>query len=193
VIRLAAAATPRAARVTACVLAAAWLRTAVEPWLGTGPSTLLFGGCLLAVLLENRPARRLGGERCWPWLRTGVAGLGLGLLLLGPLVGQGPGAGRPLDTFWVWGASAAAIASLEEAVLRGTLQDAWTREAGVPAGLVASALVFALIHVPHYGLATLPLDAAAGLCLAGLRLATGRLVGCVVAHILADWGAWFLG
>lgn len=188
----AAAARPRAARVTTWVLGAALLRAAVEPSLGSARSTLLFGGCLLAILLVERPAERLISERPWPWPAAALAGLTLGVLLLTPLAGHPP-AGRSLEAFWIWGAGVAAITTLEEAVVRGALQEAWSREVGIAAGLLASALIFALIHLPRYGLAALPLDMAAGLCLAGLRAVSGRLSGCVVAHVLADWGAWFLG
>jgi hypothetical protein len=58
-------------------------------------------------------------------------------------------------------------------------------------GMLASAAVFGLIHLPRYGLAALPLDFAVGLALAGLRAVTGRVAPCAIAHVIADWGAWF--
>ncbi len=187
---IALAARPRAARVTVLILLAATLRGISEP-LGAAPSTALFAGCLIAILLFEAP-RRAPPQRRSTWGRAAVAGLAIGMLLVAPLAGHGLSA-RPLDTFWIWGAVVVVIATLEEAVLRGTLQCLWTEEAGVAVGMAASALVFALIHLPRYGLAALPLDIGVGLSLAGLRAVTGRIVGCAVAHVIADWGAWFLG
>ena len=183
-----AARRPRAAAVTAMVLSAALVRALLAP-LGEGRSTLVFAVCLAAIAFVNRDLGRVG-ERRWGAVRSGLLGVAVGVLLLAPVLGHG-WAGRPLPQFWTWGAVAAAIASLEEAVLRGPLQRAWTEERGLSAALVASAVVFAAIHVPRYGLDALPLDFAAGLAFAGLRALTGRITPCVLAHAIADWGAWF--
>jgi hypothetical protein len=37
----------------------------------------------------------------------------------------------------------------------------------------------------------MPLDFAVGLALGGLRAVTGRVAPCIIAHVIADWGAWF--
>ena len=103
----------------------------------------------------------------------------------------GPLSARGLGAFWSWAAIAAVIASLEETSIRGVLYRRWAGEAGTVAAILAGAAVFALIHLPRYGLAALPLDAAVGLALGGLRALTGRVFPCAIAHILADWGAWF--
>jgi membrane protease YdiL (CAAX protease family) len=83
------------------------------------------------------------------------------------------------------------IATLEEVVIRGRLQPVWTAEAGPVAALLVSAAVFALIHLPRYGIGAMPLDFAVGLALGGLRTVTGRVAPCAIAHVIADWGAWF--
>jgi membrane protease YdiL (CAAX protease family) len=83
------------------------------------------------------------------------------------------------------------VATLEELVVRGRLQPALTAELGVLPALCISGAIFALIHLPHYGPAALPLDFAAGLALAGLRATSGRVLPCAVAHVVADWAAWF--
>ncbi len=193
----------RAARLTVLVLLAAAARAALVP-LGEPLSTAVFAASLGGVLLvEARP----GGERRWPMGRSLVAGGVIGLLLVAPVVAQtlaagvkpgvaawaGPVAGseRALGDFWVWGAIAAAIASLEEIVIRGWLQPSWTAERGPVAGVVIASIVFALIHLPRYGLGAMPLDFSVGLALGGLRLVTGRVLPCAVAHVIADWGAWF--
>jgi membrane protease YdiL (CAAX protease family) len=118
-----------------------------------------------------------------------VAGVLVGVVLLVPLA-AGPLSARGLDGFWTWAALAALIATLEEIAIRGALFKAWSDEAGPVAAIVAGAVVFALIHLPRYGLGAMPLDAAVGLALGGLRALTGRVLPCAVAHTIADWGAW---
>ena len=86
---------------------------------------------------------------------------------------------------------AAVIATLEETAIRGALYRRWSEEAGPAAAVIAGAVVFALIHLPRYGLGAMPLDAAVGLSLGGLRAVTGRVLPCAIAHTIADWGAWF--
>jgi membrane protease YdiL (CAAX protease family) len=119
-----------------------------------------------------------------------LSGVAIGALLLVP-VALTPLAGRPLAAFWEWAAIAAVIATLEETAIRGALFRRWSEEAGPVVAILAGALVFALIHLPRYGLGAMPLDAAVGLALGGLRAVTGRVLPCAVAHTIADWGAWF--
>jgi membrane protease YdiL (CAAX protease family) len=119
-----------------------------------------------------------------------VAGLLVGAVLLAPLT-AGSLSGRGLGGFWTWAALAALIATLEEIAIRGALFRQWSEEAGPVAAIVAGAVAFALIHLPRYGLNAMPLDAAVGLALGGLRALTGRVLPAAVAHTIADWGAWF--
>jgi membrane protease YdiL (CAAX protease family) len=151
-------------------------------------STMVFGGCLLAMTwFEHGPSR---SEARWGRGSALVAGLMVGAILLAPVV-TGPLGGRPLSAFWPWAAVAAVIATLEEASIRGALYRRWVGEAGTVAAIVVGAAVFALIHLPRYGLAAMPLDATVGLALGGLRALTGRVLPCAAAHTIADWGAWF--
>jgi len=197
VIQVRLAAPRRAIGLTGLIVGAALLRALLLP-LGDLLSTLLFGGCLLTISWLERTAPTLpspadgGGElpktvgRAWS---LGV-GLMVGALLVAPLAG-GALSARGLDGFWTWAALAALIATLEEIAIRGALYQRWRDEAGPVAAIVAGAVVFALIHLPRYGLAAMPLDAAVGLTLGGLRALTGRVLPCAVAHTIADWGAWF--
>jgi membrane protease YdiL (CAAX protease family) len=114
----------------------------------------------------------------------------VGAVLLAPLT-TGSLSARGFDGFWSWAALAALIATLEEIAIRGALFRRWSNEAGPVAAIAVGAAVFALIHLPRYGLAAMPLDAAVGLALGGLRALTGRVLPCAVAHTIADWGAWF--
>jgi len=119
-----------------------------------------------------------------------LAGLATGAVLLVP-VALSPLGSRPLAAFWEWAAIAAVIATLEETAIRGALYRRWSEEAGPLVAILAGALVFAVLHLPRYGLGAMPLDAAVGLALGGLRALTGRVLPCAVAHTIADWGAWF--
>jgi membrane protease YdiL (CAAX protease family) len=196
VIQVGLAAPRRAARVTGLVLGAALLRALLLP-VGDVFSTIVFGACLLAITWFEREAPALpsprGGGKLSGVLGTGqavVAGFVVGVMLLAPVV-TGPLSARGLVAFWPWAAMAAAIATLEETSIRGVLYRRWAEEGGTVAAIVAGAIVFALIHLPRYGLGAMPLDAAVGLALGGLRALTGRVLPCAVAHTVADWGAWF--
>ena len=186
-IQVRLAAPRRAVRVTGLVLGAALVRALLLP-VGDGFSTIVFGGCLLAITwFERDPSI---SEARWGRGRALVAGLMVGAILLAPVV-TGPLSARPLSAFWTWAAIAALIATLEESSIRGVLYRQWEGEAGTLTAIVVGAAVFALIHLPRYGLAAMPLDAAVGLALGGLRALTGRVWPCTIAHTLADWGAWF--
>jgi membrane protease YdiL (CAAX protease family) len=176
----------RAARVTALVLGAALLRAILLP-AGDGLSTAVFGASLLAISWVER-ARAT--ERRWGRGRATVAGLMVGAVLLAPGI-TGQLSARPVAEFWAWAAIAGVIATLEETAIRGALYRRWSDEAGPLAAIVAGAVVFALIHLPRYGLGAMPLDAAVGLALGGLRAVSGRVLPCAIAHTIADWGAWF--
>jgi len=185
---IAVATRPGAARVTVLVLCSALLRAMLAP-AGDALTSLIFVACLGSILvLEGRS--RASEEQRWGRAPSVALGVVAGVLFLFPFTGFG-GSGRPLDQFWTWGTGIAIIAMLEEAVIRGPLQRYWTQEAGAATGILASALTFALIHLPAYGTLALPLDFAVGLALAGLRAITGRILPCAVAHVIADWGAWF--
>ena len=186
-IQVRLAAPRRAARVSALILGAALLRALLLP-AGDLFSTIVFAGCLLAITWFDRPS--VGTESRWGRGRAIVAGLMVGVILLAPVV-TGPLSSRPLGAFWPWAAIAALVATLEETSIRGVLYRRWAGEAGTVAAIVVGAAVFALIHLPRYGLAAMPLDAAVGLALGGLRALTGRVLPCAVAHTVADWGAWF--
>jgi len=77
--------------------------------------------------------------------------------------------------------------------IRGALFDtvrAWSGDGGA---LVATTLLFAAMHVPLYGIGSLPLDLAAGMLLGGLRIVSGGVVAPAMAHVIADLaGGWLV-
>lgn len=155
------------------------------------PAGLVFAVALLAVSIAagwrvSRPRATLvalgvagGGALVAAWLLSrGVARLEV----------------APVNAVIViWTPLVALIAVAEEVVFRGVLFDAVRDWGGDGAALVATTLVFAVIHVPLYGIGSLPLDLAAGLLLGGLRVASRGVLAPAVAHVVADLaGGWLL-
>lgn len=91
-----------------------------------------------------------------------------------------------------WAAVVGVVAVAEEVFLRGALYDAVRSVAGADAAILVGALAFALLHVPLYGWQVVPLDLVVGLILGELRRATGTPAAPAVAHVGANWAAWFL-
>ena len=122
--------------------------------------------------------------------RVEDAPLGWGVpLLLGVVAVAGAGvAGGPVADRRV-GAVAAGLALLaavaEEALFRRVLYDRLLRF-GVVVAVAGSAVVFALVHLPAYGLAAMPVDLGAALLLSWQRYASGRWTVPAVTHALAN-------
>jgi uncharacterized protein len=135
-----------------------------------------------------------GGPRMAAGLAWGV--LGAAGLVAGPavlsLVSSRPAVGFPAAGFPLWAVVVSGVAVAEEVLLRGALFAAVEEYAGTRAALVVTAVVFALVHVPLYGLTALPLDLAAGLWLGGLRIASGGVLAPASAHVIADLAGWWL-
>jgi membrane protease YdiL (CAAX protease family) len=150
----------------------------------------VFGVALVAVAV-------LGGLRpSVPPARALAAGVASGIVLVAisivarwpqmPLV---PGHAAP---FAPWVAVTALVASGEELVLRGTLWRWAAAAGGETFGLLATSLLFALIHVPIYGPGVIPLDFGVGLIFGGLRVWFGGPAAPAAAHIVADLATWWL-
>jgi len=73
----------------------------------------------------------------------------------------------------------------EEVFFRRFLYAALLRR-GVAVAIVVSALAFALVHIPAYGMRVFPIDLAAGLVLSWQRWASGSWTSPAVAHIAAN-------
>jgi len=87
------------------------------------------------------------------------------------------------------GALAAAVsvvaAVAEEALFRRLLYDRLLRF-GVVAAVGGTAVVFALVHLPAYGVAAMPVDLGAALLLSWQRYASGRWTVPAVTHVVAN-------
>ena len=154
-----------------------------RPALGTAPSAEVLLGvgylgllaCALAV-----PARVATAPSPLGW------GVPLGLGLAG-VVGAGMVAGPVADRrVGVVAAGLAVLAAVaEETLFRRVLYDRLARF-GVVVAVVGSAVVFALVHLPAYGVAAMPVDLGAALLLSWQRYASGRWTVPAVTHAVAN-------
>jgi membrane protease YdiL (CAAX protease family) len=124
----------------------------------------------------SRPSPGTRG-RALAVLLLGLAVVAAAALLAGPV--------PPLPA----GATALALSLLaaiaEEALFRGALYGLLQRRGAVVA-VVASAVLFALVHVPSYGLAAVPVDLGAGLLFGWQRWASGRWTVPAATHAAAN-------
>jgi membrane protease YdiL (CAAX protease family) len=146
-----------------------------------GGRTVLFAVGYVAVGLAslNVPAgdRTNGPVSAGAALAVGAAAVALAALA----------AGSPIPA--PWGAAALPLslvaAVAEEALFR---RAAYARllPLGAVAAVVGSAVLFALIHLPAYGVAALPVDLGAGLLLSWQRWASGTWTVPAATHALAN-------
>jgi membrane protease YdiL (CAAX protease family) len=155
------------------------------------PAGLVFALAMLAL------AAGAGWRAGRPRLGAGLLGIAGGAVLV--VAWLTAHSGMPIDLASVNGAIAlwtpvvAVVAVAEEVVLRGVLFDAVRDWGGDGWALIATTVVFALIHLPLYGVGSLPLDLAVGLLLGGLRIVSGGVLAPAVAHVIADLaGGWLL-
>jgi membrane protease YdiL (CAAX protease family) len=151
---------------------------------------LVFGLTLLAI--ASLGGLRFSVPSAGPiaaGLASGVALVALSALTRWPQLPLVPGHAAP---FVPWAAVTVLVASGEELVLRGVLWR-WAAAAGGDiAALLATSLLFALIHVPIYGQGVILLDFGVGLIFGGLRLWFGGPAAPAAAHVLADLATWWL-
>jgi membrane protease YdiL (CAAX protease family) len=155
------------------------------------PAGLLFAIALLA--LAAGAGWRAGRPRIAAVILGGCGGA---VLVLAWLSAHN---GAPIDlaqfntAVALWTPVVAVVAVAEEVALRGVLFDAVRAWGGDGWALVATTLLFAAIHIPLYGIGSLPLDLAVGLLLGGLRIVSGGVLAPSVAHVIADLaGGWLL-
>ncbi|MBK5306243.1 MAG: CPBP family intramembrane metalloprotease [Frankiaceae bacterium] len=158
---------------------------------GPGPARspgggLVFAALLLAMAVAARTRVPVSARAC-------LAGLAGVVVLCAPVALLR--LGSPLHDaggFASWAVVVAVVAAAEEVFLRGTLYDALRDAFDERAAIVVGAVAFAGLHVPLYGWHVVPLDVVVGLVLGELRRTTGTAAAPAVAHVGADFGAWFL-
>jgi membrane protease YdiL (CAAX protease family) len=111
------------------------------------------------------------------------------VLILG-LVGLGTVAwmsGTPVPIPWSpWAPVLGVCAAVAEEALFRRLAYGRLLRFGAPVAIVGSALAFALLHVPLYGVAVLPIDLGAGLLLSWQRWASGTWTVPAATHAAAN-------
>jgi membrane protease YdiL (CAAX protease family) len=147
------------------------------PVLVVGYLALLVGA--LATKERNvDPAAGRGAPLGW-WVPLGVGLLGV----VGATVVGGPVGDRRVGV--VAGGVALLAAVAEEALFRRLLYDRLLRF-GVLTAVIGSAVVFAVAHLPAYGVAAMPVDLGAALLLSWQRYASGRWTVPAVTHVVAN-------
>ena len=167
------------------VIAGGLLLLLARPTLGAFPlavPVLALG--YLALLISALAVPRTTSSRTDPaplgWkgpLLLGLAGVA------GAVVVAGPVADRRVGGVAVGLALGAAVA--EEALFRRVLYERLLRF-GVVAAVTGSAALFALVHLPAYGVAAMPVDLGAALLLSWQRYASGCWTVPAVTHVVAN-------
>ncbi len=157
---------------------------------GSAPAAIVFAAVLAAAVVLAGP--RLTGIS-WHGVAAGIAG-GVALVALS-LVGLTVvvGARAPASTLAWWVPLVTVVAAVEELVFRGVLFEVVRAHAGDVVAVALTALMFAAIHVPLYGVGALPIDLCAGVFLGCLRVATGGVTAPLLAHVLADVATGWIG
>lgn len=166
------------------VVAGGLLFLLARPALGASPVALpvLAVGylVLLVVALAVRADRDDPARAPLGWRLPLLLGL---VGVAGASVVGGPVADRRVGVVAAGLALGAAVA--EEALFRRVLYDRLLRF-GVVAAVIGSAGVFALVHLPAYGVAAMPVDLGAALLLSWQRYASGRWTVPAVTHAVAN-------
>ncbi len=160
-----------------------------RPALAAGYLALAVAGAGLPAALRRSSgapggsgrARRAvpAGPLAWP------AVLGVGLLAVAAVVlAVRPVPPAPADAVAVFLGLAAAVA--EEALFRQALYRLLVARGGALLAVTVAALVFALVHLPFYGMAAFPVDLGAGLLFGWQRWSSGSWTVPAATHAAAN-------
>jgi membrane protease YdiL (CAAX protease family) len=170
-----------AVAATAVVLSGAAVLLA-RPFVGGLPSArlLVFAGAYATIGLAAIAVPAAGGR---PRLAPAIV-LGLGLV---SIVLSTVAAGTPVPSPWTGAALPLSLlaAFAEEALFRRVLYSRLIPHGAIVA-IGVSALVFALIHLPAYGTAALPVDLGAGVLFGWQRWASGSWTAPALTHGAAN-------
>lgn len=136
--------------------------------------------------LRAAPAPRSRSVPTW----LGVVGLGLAALFvaarLPQALGLRPHGLRPALDAGLFAVGASVVAAVAEEIFFRRLVYGWLASWGTAVAIAGSALAFALVHVPLYGVAVIPIDTAAGLLLGWQRWMTGGWTASGITHVAAN-------
>jgi membrane protease YdiL (CAAX protease family) len=134
----------------------------------------ILAASLVVPIAPDRTRPRLPA---WAGLAIGLAAVGVATLASGPPV--------PLPLA-AWAVPLSLLAAVAEEALFRRVAYGWLARWGVPIAIVGSALLFALVHVPLYGVAVFPVDLGAGLLFSWQRWATGAWTVPAATHASAN-------
>jgi len=175
---LAARADPRPdARVAVLAIALGCLALLARPVSYASTIATLLVGLTGLAAIRARP-RESASRLAWML----VVAVGAGAFLAARVIG--PGLGVRLTHAGIAATVVAGIA--EEAFFRRFVYGWIEERAGVAAAIGVSAVLFAVVHIPTYGVAVLPIDLAAGVLLGWQRWASGGWTAPALTHTLAN-------
>lgn len=149
-----------------------------------------FGLLILAIAAGWRPGLMRRADMA-PALFVGLGGATL-LVLMAVATSTPATHWTPAASFWPWVAVTVLVATTQELILRGVVFHGLAAKFGLLGAVVATSLIFALMHVPAYGWRAVPLDLGVGLMLGGLRVLTGGAAAPAIAHVFADLATWWV-
>ncbi len=178
-VRSSARPDPTTALVVLGGLGALWLRIriletpdATRAWLLVAVLSSILVSALLVPVVTDRP-------HLAPWFVTAVGLSAVGL--------AGVVAGRPVPaTFDVRAIALSLLAAVAEEALFRRAAYGWLERWGPAVAVCGSALLFALIHVPLYGVLAFPVDLGAGLLFSWQRWAAGTWTVPAATHAAAN-------
>ena len=136
-------------------------------------SAILAGSLLVPV--RSRDAARMAPPA--------VLAIGLGAVILAAMA-----AGRPAaSSFAPLALPLSLLAAVAEEALFRRAAYGWLEGYGAAVAVLGSATLFALIHVPLYGVAAFPVDLGAGLLFSWQRWASGRWEVSATTHAAANF------
>jgi membrane protease YdiL (CAAX protease family) len=168
---------------TAAILAAACIALGCAALAARPPATIaaltVLGAIGIVGAIAPVPLRREARPAPAGWatvVGVGIAAFAAGRLLTAPV-------GPPATLVAI--AATVMAAACEEIFFR-RLAYGWLYQAGAFAGVIGTAGLFAVVHVPAYGVRALPLDLAAGIIFGWQRWATGGWLAPALTHATAN-------
>src|SRR2546426_1052421 len=120
---------------------------------------------------------RPGGSRWFGALVLGVAAFAIGRLIRPPV------AAIPVTAFAV---TANVLAAFAEELFFRRLMYAWLARWGPAMAVGGTAVAFAIVHLPAYGILAFPIDVAAGALFGWQRWVSGGWSASAVTHAVAN-------
>jgi len=142
-----------------------------------GTAVILAVGGAAAIMPQSRAAGMPASSRRW------LAVVLFGMVSFAAVRGL---IDSPELRFGAAGIMAGVVAAVAEEVFFRRFLYGWLSRWGTSAAIVGSAVAFAVVHVPLYGAAALPVDLGAGLLLGWQRWATGGWTAPALTHVVAN-------